>query len=175
MGQSRRIFPPPSGLRRKTLLPRPDQGLLIHPRHFLETFFISEKICDKDKYLYGFYSVVTCFFIKLNVIHFSVQENQGEYIEEMAVMMVEAALAPFEREMFRLIDLGMSHDAKICCMGILKGIHRYETESRSAFKDWAVDVPGECFGDILDEWKKRTRNRDHIDEMDMFLKRECRW
>jgi hypothetical protein len=91
----------------------------------------------------------------------------------MAVAMVEEALAPLEQEMLRLLDLGMSHEAKICCMGILKGIHRYETESRSEFKDWAVDIPGECFSGILDEWKKRNRNKNDLEEMNTFLKGEC--
>ncbi|MDL1985680.1 MAG: hypothetical protein LWX54_16125 [Deltaproteobacteria bacterium] len=48
----------------------------------------------------------------------------------------------------------MHQEAKLYCMGILKGIYQYEEDSGSEFKDWATDVPGESFGYILEEWKK---------------------
>lgn len=93
--------------------------------------------------------------------------------EDMAVEMVEEQLAPFAQELFRLIDLGLSDEAKLYCMGVLKGLYLYQTESRSEFKNWAVDVPGECFGDLLKDWKKRTPNRSDIEEMIDFLKKAC--
>lgn len=85
--------------------------------------------------------------------------------EDMSVEMFEEVLEPFFQEMYRLFDLKMHQEAKLYCMGILKGIYQYEEDSGSEFKDWAVDVPGECFGYILNEWKKRNRNKNNIKEM----------
>jgi hypothetical protein len=33
-------------------------------------------------------------------------------------------------------------------------------DSRSEFKDWASDVPGESFGYISREWGKNSNNKD---------------
>jgi len=60
--------------------------------------------------------------------------------------MFEDALESFIEELKKYKKLSMNKEAKTCCMGILKGIYQFEKESTSEFKDWAVDVPGECFG-----------------------------
>ena len=44
--------------------------------------------------------------------------------EDMAVEMLEEALAPFVKEMDRLVRLKMNQEAKLYCMGILKGIYQ---------------------------------------------------
>jgi len=93
--------------------------------------------------------------------------------EDMAVEMFEEALKPFHQELFRLFDLNMRQEAKRYCMGILKGIYRYEEDSGSEFKDWATDVPGECFGYLLDEWEKRSNNKRDEKEMKKILSKEC--
>ena len=96
--------------------------------------------------------------------------------EDMAVEMMEEELDSFNNEVIRLCELNMQKEAKLYCMGVLKGIYKYAHESKSEFKDWAIDVPGECFGYLLDEWKKRSKNNTEIKEMNSFLKKECsRW
>jgi len=80
-------------------------------------------------------------------------------------------LEPFLQELYRLFDLKMQQEAKLYCMGILKGIYRYEEDSRSEFKDWASDVPGESFGYILREWGKNSNNKEKK-EMTDFIKKE---
>ena len=92
--------------------------------------------------------------------------------EDMSVEMFEEALEPFVQEMQRLLDLKMHQEAKLYCMGILKGIYQYEEDSGSEFKDWASDVPGESFGYILREWGKNGNNKDKK-EMKNFIKKEC--
>ncbi len=92
---------------------------------------------------------------------------------DMAVEMFEEALEPFIQEMYRLFDLKMRQEAKLYCMGILKGIYQYEEDSGSEFKDWATDVPGECFGYLLGEWKKRCNNIKDKKEMKNFISNEC--
>jgi hypothetical protein len=92
--------------------------------------------------------------------------------EDMSVEMFEEALEPFVQEMQRLLDLKMHQEAKLYCMGILKGIYQYEEDSGSEFKDWASDVPGESFGYILREWGKNGNKKDKK-EMKNFIKKEC--
>jgi len=93
--------------------------------------------------------------------------------EEMAVEMMEEELEPYNKEVVKYLELGMAKEAKLYCMGVLKGIYQYEQESKSEFKDWAADVSGECFGYLLEEWKKRINNKDDLIEMDKFLEKEC--
>jgi len=91
--------------------------------------------------------------------------------EDMSVEMFEEALEPFVQEMDRLLNLKMHQEAKLYCMGILKGIYQYQENSGSEFKDWATDLPGESFGDILSEWGKSCDKNDKK-EMKTFIKKE---
>lgn len=93
--------------------------------------------------------------------------------EDMAVEMMEEELEPYNKEVVKYLELGMAKEAKLYCMGVLKGIYQYEQESKSEFKDWAADVAGECFGYLLEEWKKRINNKDDLIEIDKFLEKEC--
>lgn len=96
--------------------------------------------------------------------------------DEMAVEMIDAELEPFQQEVFRFIELGMHQEAKRYCMGVLKGIYMYRHDSKSEFKDWATDIPGECFHYLLKKWKKASRDKSDIREMSEFLEKECsRW
>lgn len=93
--------------------------------------------------------------------------------DEMAYEMFTNVLEPFQREVFRFIDIGMAQEAKLYCMGVLKGIYMYKTDSNSEFKDWATDIPGECFRSLLGKWKEKTKKKSDLQEMNEFLKREC--
>ena len=93
--------------------------------------------------------------------------------EDMAVEMMEEELEPFNQEVIRLSELNMQKEAKLYCMGVLKGIYKFEHESESDYKDRAADVAGECFSYLLDEWEKRSNNNKDIKEMNSFLKKEC--
>ena len=93
--------------------------------------------------------------------------------EDMAIEMMEEELDPFNQKVFRLCELNMQKEAKLYCMGVLKGIYKYDQESKSEFKDWAADVPAECFSYLIDEWKKRNNNEVNIKEINSFLKKEC--
>ncbi len=93
--------------------------------------------------------------------------------EERAFEMIEEEIEPFRSEVFRFLELGMHREAKSYCMGVLKGIYMYEHDSKSEFKDWATDFSGEYFRTLLDEWKKRSKKKSDIKEMDAFLTEEC--
>jgi hypothetical protein len=92
--------------------------------------------------------------------------------EDMAFEMFEEALEPYEQEMHRLLNLKMHQEAKLYCMGILKGIYRYQEESGSEFKNWATDIPGETFGSILREWGENRKIKDKK-EMKSYIHQEC--
>jgi hypothetical protein len=93
--------------------------------------------------------------------------------EDMAAEMVEEELEPFYKEVFKYVEMGMAHEAKLYCMGVLKGIHRYEQDSRSEFKDWAIDIPGECFRYLLSKWEKKAADANDLKEMSEFVETEC--
>ncbi|TSA26779.1 MAG: hypothetical protein D4R67_07170 [Bacteroidetes bacterium] len=96
--------------------------------------------------------------------------------EDQAVEMMEEALEPYNEEVIRYLDLGMHKEAEIYCMGVLKGIYRYDQESKSDSTNWFVDIPAECSGYLLDVWKQKTTDRCDLEEMDHFIKTECgRW
>ena len=86
---------------------------------------------------------------------------------------IENELDPFLNEIFRLIELGLQQESKLYCMGVLKGLYMYEHDSGSEFKDWATDMPGEYFRSVLDKWKKATKKKADIKEMDKFISIEC--
>ena len=93
--------------------------------------------------------------------------------EEMAVEMVEEALEPFLQEMYRFLDLKMNQEAKLCCMGIARGIYEYEENSTSEFKDWATDIPAEMYSYVVNEWKKRGSTVKDRKKMREFVRNEC--
>ena len=93
--------------------------------------------------------------------------------EDKAVEVIEEELEPFYQEVFRFSKLEMHEEAKLYCMGVLKGIYRYDQESKAEFKDWVQDVPGECFSYLLREWEKRNSYKTASQEMHSFIEREC--
>jgi DNA phosphorothioation-dependent restriction protein DptG len=96
--------------------------------------------------------------------------------ENRAFEMVEEQLKTYYQELFRLCKLNMSQEAMQYCMGVLKGIFRYVNESESEFKDWATDIPEECFGYLIGEWEKRCKRKTQVKEMKLFIRKEChRW
>jgi hypothetical protein len=93
--------------------------------------------------------------------------------DEIAVEMIEEILKPYEDRIKKYYGLGMPEQAKECCMGVLKGIYQVGQELQSEFKEQAPDVPGDCFGGILDEWRRRCTRKHDIQDMNEFIAREC--
>ena len=87
--------------------------------------------------------------------------------------MVEEALTPYQDQLKRYYEMGMPHEAKEYCKGILKGLYEYEKNSSTPFSQYAQDMPGEMFGWILDEWKKTNKKKAYDAEMKEFIKKEC--
>lgn len=92
--------------------------------------------------------------------------DPGDY----AWQMFEDVLAPFLEQLRKCQKLSMNDQAKLYCMGILEGIHRFETDSTTEYKDWAVDAPGEYFVRIYNEWKKEAKRKKDITEVKSFIR-----
>jgi hypothetical protein len=104
-----------------------------------------------------------------------VWDNSGSkrdgYVDttECAWHMFEDALEPFMQQMQKCQDLSLNDQAKSYCMGLLRGIHTFETESTTEYKDWASDAPAEYFVSIYKEWKKQAKHKKDITEVHDFI------
>jgi len=68
----------------------------------------------------------------------------------------------------------MGEEAKLFCMGILKGLYRFEKEASTEFQDLAIDSPHEYFRQTLEDWTKGIRDSKRIEDMDKFVKKIAR-
>ena len=82
--------------------------------------------------------------------------NRDGYTDptDAASEMIEEVIEPHLEKMKRLHSLGMFHEEMRYCMGVISGLHTFESESTTKFKEWAEDVSGEVASQILMEWKK---------------------
>ena len=92
---------------------------------------------------------------------------------DLAWQLFEDALEPFVEQLGKCQKLGLTAQAKLFCMGILQGIHLFETESKSEYKDWAVDAPGEFFVSVYQDWRKGAKNKKDVSEVKRFVQRLC--
>ncbi len=92
---------------------------------------------------------------------------------EMAGIMVEEVLAPYQDQLNRYYEMGMHREAKELCKGVLKGLYEYARNSSTPFSQYATDAPAEMFGWILDEWKKKNKKKADQVEMKEFIEKEC--
>ena len=89
---------------------------------------------------------------------------------DMVYEMLEEVLGPFLANIRKYHKLAKPKEAKLYCIGILKGIGRYEKESKSEFKGWAGDGVGACCDEALQEWEKGNQRADDRKEMKEFIK-----
>jgi hypothetical protein len=92
---------------------------------------------------------------------------------ETAWQMFEAALEPFREDMLKYQQLFMLEQAEAVCLGILKGVYDFQWYSKTEFKDWTVDAPGEFFWTYLGEWKKHFKQRSSPAKLNQFLTEHC--
>jgi hypothetical protein len=93
--------------------------------------------------------------------------------DEAALEIVEGNLQPFLDQTRRYHELGMPGEEMTHCMGLILGIYRYEHESKSEFREWSVDIPLECAGDRLREWRERGQGLAFAEAMDEFIQQRC--
>lgn len=88
---------------------------------------------------------------------------------ELAFEMVEDAIAPYLEKFKQYLSNSKLNEAKIICMGILKGLHDFENKSNSQFKDWAPDVTDTLQRDLLNEWEKSCNDQILLNEVNEFF------
>ena len=93
--------------------------------------------------------------------------------DEAAAEIIEEELQPFFDQVERYHEMGMPEQEATYCMGVIFGIYRYDRESKSEFREWSEDIPGECAGLLLDDWRKRNREKASIDAMHEFIRERC--
>lgn len=93
--------------------------------------------------------------------------------DEAAFELIEEQLQPFFDQAGRYHALGMTEEAVTSCRGVILGIYRYQHESKSEFREWSVDIPIECAGDLLSRWRERGRNSAPNTAMDAFIRDRC--
>jgi hypothetical protein len=100
------------------------------------------------------------------------------YVEpsEAAEQMMDEVIAPYLEELKKLQALGMNAQANGMCMGLLLGLYRFEHESTSEFKDWAVDAPGGLAWFVVDAWKAGSLSKADVAAIKEFIEDElCGW
>lgn len=93
--------------------------------------------------------------------------------DEAAVELIEEQLQPFLDQAGRYHELGMTEGEATHCRGVILGIYRYENESVSEFREWAVDIPIECAGALLTKWRERGQDSISAAAMDEFIRDRC--
>ena len=86
-----------------------------------------------------------------------------------AFEMFEEVIKPFIDEMKRYQKMGLQEEAKNYCIGIIKGITKFDEESDSKFSEWAVDIPSEYLSTVVDEWKKGDPNANDVEEIERLI------
>ena len=93
--------------------------------------------------------------------------------EDEAMDLIEHELEPHVQQVWDYLHLDMHAEARTYLQGILLGLYRYDQESDSEFKDWAVDIPINLFGALLDNWREKTGNFSRKTEIDAFCQQMC--
>ena len=93
--------------------------------------------------------------------------------EEAAVELIDQELQPFLEQAGRYHELTMGKEEATYCMGVILGLYRYEHESTSEFREWALDTPIECAGALLADWRERGPDSACTAAMDGFIGERC--
>lgn len=93
--------------------------------------------------------------------------------DEAAVELIDEELQPFFDQAGRYHELGMTAEEATYCRGVILGIYRYMHESKSEFREWAVDIPIDCAGALLTRWRERGQDSNSVAAMDEFIRVRC--
>jgi hypothetical protein len=96
------------------------------------------------------------------------------YVEpsEAAYQMVEEVIDPYPEQLEKYQKLGKSAEANTLCKGLLLGLYQFDQESKSEFKNWAVDAPGEFASTVIEAWKAGKPGRKDVAAFKKFIAEE---
>lgn len=111
-------------------------------------------------------------FLEVEELWDSSGSTRYGYVEpgERAYEIVEEVVQPYIDEMKKLQNIGQYSSCKEYCIGILKGLVKFNNESTTEFKQWAVDVPVNMMYQVGEEWKEIQNEEDEIFEMEQIIK-----
>lgn len=104
-----------------------------------------------------------------------VWDNSGNtscgYIEpyDMASEMFEATIEIYLDDLRKYQKLSKDKEAKITCMGILKGLYMFSKEAKTEFKEYVEDDPYNNFVEIFEVWSKANKDPKMEKEMSTYL------
>ena len=93
--------------------------------------------------------------------------------DEAAAEIIKEEIQPYLDQTERYRALAMPEQELAFCMGVLLGIYRYQKESRSEFSEWSADIPAECAGLLMDQWRERQKGEAGIGAMEAFIRARC--
>ena len=135
-----------------------------------------QKILHQLDFQLNYTSIGQEIFITLDLIDVEdLWHNSGStrygYVDpgELAFEMVEDVIDPYVEKFKQYLSNSKWNEAKIICMGILKGLHDFENKSNSQFKDWAPDVTDTLKSDLLNEWENSCKDRILLNEVNEFF------
>ena len=101
--------------------------------------------------------------------------NREGFVEpgDVAWEMFEEALSPFRDDVEKYKKLSMPKEAALYCLGVLKGIYAFDKDSKTQYKEWAVDAPSEYFAFILEDWRALYKGTIPMVSMKAFLETNC--
>jgi hypothetical protein len=96
------------------------------------------------------------------------------YVEtgEAAEQMMEVVLEPYLEEMRKYYKTGLAWEAQQMCQGLMLGFYDFEHQSKTEFKDWAVDSPLYFALKVLTVWREGEVETQKRQEMQAFIDEE---
>jgi hypothetical protein len=96
------------------------------------------------------------------------------YVEtsEAAEQMIEEVLEPYLEEVRKYLKTGLAWEAQHMCQGLLLGFYDFEHQSKTEFKDWAVDSPLYFDLEILNMWLEGEVETQKRQEIHTFIDEE---
>jgi hypothetical protein len=94
------------------------------------------------------------------------------YIEpyELASEMFEETLETYLDNLRKYQKLSMDKEAKLTCMGILKGLYKFEKEATTECKGYVEDDSYDNFIEVFDEWNEANKDLENKEEMQTYVK-----
>jgi hypothetical protein len=124
---------------------------------------------DPEEVAFGLYEELE--FLEVEEVWDRAGPTRHGYVDpgEAADEMVDEVIKPYLEQLKKLQALGMSAQANRMCLGLLLGLHKFEHESTSKFKDWAPDTPSGFAWAVVDAWKDGSPSRADIATVKAFI------
>ena len=89
--------------------------------------------------------------------------------EELASKMYDDVIESYLDVLREYQNNSRNDSATIQCMGILKGIHKFEDERMNDLFEWGLYDNHKKFKQVIQEWKKGNTDPRNLKEMDEFV------